>query len=184
MWIVLKKPEKKKHNWIIKMWFIYLRALAAWRQIYATFKAANQQIHRNSSSDRNVDFNNEEINTDLANAFPTGKKIQKCECICQLKWDRNTYQHIIMIILEFREETVNLWQNIRNNYLSILIYPIKGNDLFEQIFLKIHIYIKNTWHKVLNKWKVKYKSSYFTYQHVSIRNRSNIAVEISCFAVI
>lgn len=37
-----------------------------------------------------------------------------------------------MIILEFREETVNLWQNIRNINLSILIYPIKGNDLFEQ----------------------------------------------------
>lgn len=65
---------KKEHNWIIKLWFIFLRAFAALRQIYATFKAANQQIHRNSSSDTNVDFNNEEINTDLANAFPQGEK--------------------------------------------------------------------------------------------------------------
>lgn len=53
-------------------------------KIYATFKAANQQIHRNSSSDRNVDFNNEEINTDLANAFPTGKKFKSANAFASL----------------------------------------------------------------------------------------------------
>lgn len=74
------------------------------RQIYATFKAANQQIHRNSSSDTNVDFNNEEINTDLANAFPQGeKKFKSANAFASVN---ETEIHII--ILEFRKETDNL----------------------------------------------------------------------------
>lgn len=74
MWIVLEKPVKETqlNNQIVIHISTSVCCIAT--NICATFKAANQQIHRNSSSDTNVDFNNEEINTDLANAFPQGEK--------------------------------------------------------------------------------------------------------------